>query len=422
LAPGMRAINKVKSYLPGLFADAKPMFGQGVADEAAEHGLHIMADIENATAQAFSQANREAGKNVTYGGLTTRNHVRLPDELRGKGAYKGRPVNNKARGVAVNFSSMGRPQAQQTRRTTKNQFGLTSKATSNFEDKHIEAQELGENLMNRTVRIGDIMKRNGIRQGQADAGARLQEALRKELGSKFIVKPTKGYATAGSSLPTEKMDPVDFMDTLRARNGLAVQNYDKTFKGPVNFIAQKRHELQKNNRLYTAIDNLVSKMTKSEYSTGGGGAKEWRVHTSGGKVVPYASSGRGSMLSQALPYYSPNMRKAEAAAQKMLDKMPAKFRNSSFGFDIAKTKDGKFVLIETNPSSFGGSSSYMQPGPVSGATEVPWRQDALESAIMGRLPAYIKAQRALEAAGLLGGTGAVAGGGMMLNNRLRGQG
>ncbi len=390
VAPGTRFLNKAKGYLPGLFADAKPMFGQGVADEAAEHGLHLLGDIENTAAQSFSKANRAAGKNVTYGGMTQANNYRLPDELRGKGAYKGRPTNSKARGVAVNFSSMGAPQARQTRRTTRNQFGLPNKNTTNFEDKHIEAQALS-NIMARTVRIGDLMKRHGIKASQQDAGARLQAAIQKELGSKFIVKPTRGYATAGSSLPTEKMDPVEFMDTLRARNGLGVQNYDQVFKGPTNFIAQKRHDLQKNNRVLTAIDDLVSKITNHEYSTGGGGVKEWRVHTSGGKVVPYASTGRGSMLSQAVPYYTPNMRKAEQAAQKMLDQMPEKFRNSSFGFDIAKTKDGKFVLIESNPSSFGGSSGYMQPGRVSGESAAPWRQDALEAAVMGRLPAYIEA-------------------------------
>ena len=414
---GVRAMNKIKGLLPGIFAEAKPVFGQGVADEAAEHGLHLLGDIDNVAATALNRANRQAGKKVYYGGQTTRNSYRLPGELTRKSVPKGKG----ARGVAVNFSSMSSPTAAKVRKATKKNVGLPTKATSNFEDKYYEAQQL-KDVMAPTVRVGDLMKRYGIKSTQRDAGAKLQEAIRKELGDKFIVKPTRGYATAGSSLPTEKMDPVDFMNTLRGREGLGVGNYQETFTGPANFIAQKRYELQKNNRVLTAIDNLISKLTKREWSTGGGGVKEWRVHTSGGKVIPYATTGRGSMLSQGIPYYSPNARKAEAAAQKILDKMPDKFKNSSFGFDVAKTKDGKFVLIESNPSSFGGSSGYMQPGAPSMFSAAPYRQDALEAAVMGRLPAYIKAQRALEAAGLIGGAGTAGGGALMLNNRLRGQG
>tara|TARA_B100000745_G_scaffold300554_1_gene255230 strand:+ start:17096 stop:20380 length:3285 start_codon:yes stop_codon:yes gene_type:complete len=415
-AQGIRRLGKkLLEKFPGLLGkNVKPLFGKDIAERARKHGLSILAghedDFNRPIIEGLNRANREAGRKVYYG-----NQVTMPKEM----------TKGPSEGVLVNFAGLGADEAKQLASTGSKAYGLPTRHLTALDDKLEEANIL-KKVIAKTVGVGDIMKKYNITTKTPDAGKRLQDAFRKELGDKFILKPRDGYATPGGSLPTHKTEPNLLMKMLQGKAGdKNVANYEKTWNKPDQFVAQVRHDLAKNSPIERFVDNFMNQYEGAErplgrslynavtgkspvhhFSVGSGGHKrEWRVHTTGGKVVPYATSGRGSMLGM-LPWWTKNKSLAEQAAQKMLDKFPANIRKSSFGLDVAKTKDGRFVLIESNPSNFEGASGLMSPGPAS----ITSRGDAIESAVMGRLPAHIKAQRQLKATGAAGGA---AGAGMV---------
>lgn len=128
------------------------------------------------------------------------------------------------------------------------------------------------------------------------------------------------------------------------------------------------------------------------------GKAEYRVHSLNGKVIPYASTSRGSgvqaILDTVTPFRTRKIREAEAYAQKILDDLPKTQRNKAYGFDIGFNTKNKPVFIEANPADTGGFSGFSL-GPI--------YQDALNAAIKGELPNYVKLRR-LAAAGGAGGT------------------
>ena len=140
--------------------------------------------------------------------------------------------------------------------------------------------------------------------------------------------------------------------------------------------------------------DLVGKVEAPKgFSVATKGTKEYRVHALDGKVIPYATVGRGSVLSMLNPLYTPTHRAAEAEVQRALRRLPLKYRKGSYGFDVAKLRDGSMRIIESNPAGSSGASGFLTDGRVI---------DATLAAAKGRLPALEWARR-----GTLAGVGTV---------------
>ena len=379
-----------------------PLFGRAIAQRAAKHGLTTLVNTERTITDPWNVINRARGHIERY---ATSNW--LPRE-----------AGKHSKGVLLNLAGY-EPGSLVAKRMGKGVKVIGTNVKNVFKDKMDEALRL-RGIIPDSVDIGRIMREERIRAGSADAGTRLYAALRRRLGSRFILKPKGGYATPGGSLPTEKMDPQQAMRILRGRAGDAnVINYATTFKGPHTYMAQKRLDLQKNSLLERMIDAYYGHRvggdtrlgaawnalrtggaTVPNMSVGGSGVREWRVHTLNGKVIPYATTGRGSTLGM-LPFWNRNRAQAEAAVNRALRKMPKSLSRHGYGFDVAKTRDGRFVILESNPAEITGAS---------GLLDAPHLADAVSSAVLGKMPAYIRLQRQLQAGGAVLGTGGAAAG------------
>lgn len=272
-----------------------------------------------------------------------------------------------------------------------------------------EAKEFPE-LIGRTEPLEAIAAKHGLK---PDDHAGLFAALGREFDGKFIVKPDGGYATAASSLVHDKKSPEALRKLMQG--GLA-NNQGENF---TKMVAQRRIDLQPINRLERAannigeigmqrkfgqLKNLFSKdqdarthsrkllgsmfggesPLKATRSTTGGTSKEFRVHVVDGKVVPYSTVSRGTVLGM-LPLRTPNMGAAERALQEKLNGVdPAKLKGT-WGFDVAKGRgaDKGFHVIETNPTTIGGS----------GYLNLPHIRDSIAGALQGRVPRYVLAQK-----------------------------
>lgn len=277
-------------------------------------------------------------------------------------------------------------------------------------DKAHEAQFFS-GLLPETISLDKVLEKHRVQPGDSRGSF---DALRREFGGEFVAKPKGGYATAASALATDQHGPERLQDMLT--NGIA-NNQGKIFKGaPSKFVAQPRLDLQPLSQSDKALNNLTemaqqrrwggidAALGKSDLpfqakgSLSGGKSNEFRVHVIDGKVIPYATSARGSVTG-VLPWYTRQAKAAEnALAQKLQGVDPAKLKGT-FAFDVAPGQKGNWHVIESNPTDGGGS----------GLMGLPHMQDAVAAALQGRLPNYVKTQRGIQGAGLAAlGAGAVA--------------
>lgn len=401
---------KIRAWASGL-TKQKPVFGQELADRANKHGVAIGV---NAGGGATTRINKVLSKL----GINTRtfdtnwnypdSNSPLPKILTGN-RFKGvvlDPVAGGARRFKLN------PQAKVVGRSPRGAV---------FKSKLDEARQL-PGILPDTVSLRKLINEHGIDMDSPHAARRLQGALRKQFGDKYILKPNIASATAGSSLPTEATSGKDLLKTLR--EGVRSTGYNQaTFgRGVGGWIAQPRIDLQRASYMDRVINGLATmgkypktrsmanlkNSMKGKYVPGadsltGNNMHEYRVHVLDGKVVPYATMFRGGARG-FLPWQTKGIRQAEAHATEAMKKLPSKYKGSSFGLDVAKDKGGKFHIIETNPSDYTGTSGLLQ---------TPQMLDAMESAVRGKLPRHVMAQRGIEG---VGGAGAVGAGGLAVAN------
>lgn len=114
-------------------------------------------------------------------------------------------------------------------------------------------------------------------------------------------------------------------------------------------------------------------------------ATEGRVHatTRGGKAkaIPYATlTGRNQYLPAVIP--SADTVAMERAVEEAIDQLPESERTGQmYAPDVMKGKDGKWHVIELNPSAEGGGSHWMGGN--------PFVIDAIVSHVVGREPAHV---------------------------------
>lgn len=254
----------------------------------------------------------------------------------------------------------------------------SARASKLWENKELEAQYL-KGILPDTTSIASLVKEFGINTRSRNAGQQIMDAARQKYGNKFLLKPITSYQSDSSLFPTYKTDPQELLATLRG--GIENNTGDVIGRGLKNWVVQKKFDLKE--------PSLLDKLLRRLDGGHGSGAREYRVHTIGNKVIPYATLFRGSGRS-ALPYHTNEMKMVEKEMQKLLDKNLSKsHKNIPFGFDVLIGKNGKIIPIESNPATFEGSSGF---------ASMPHVMDAIVSHLGGKTPLYILRQQALERA------------------------
>lgn len=209
-------------------------------------------------------------------------------------------------------------------------------------------------------------------------------ALERAFGPNWIVKAREGLASADTNL-TDHAVGKELLDRLRA----AVREQG----GLSRVIAQHRSDAQEVGPIRKLMDDMA------EDAGIGMKKKEYRVHVVNGKVVPYATYGRGNVadyLNTVLnPFRTREVRNVEEAVQKAVNRMPnaGDRTRASYGFDVGVDKAGKPFIVETNPSEGSIASSWFSS---------PFVADSVVSATRGKLPAWVKARNSFYGAGALG--------------------
>ena len=253
----------------------------------------------------------------------------------------------------------------------------SARASKLWENKELEAQYL-KGILPDTTSVSSLIKEFGINTRSRNAGQQIMDAARQKYGDKFLLKPITSYQSDSSLFPTYKTDPQELLQTLRG--GIENNTGDVIGRGLKNWVVQKKFDL-KNPGLLDKVLNRIGGF--------GSGAREYRVHAIGNKVIPYATAYRGSTR-VALPYHTSEMAMVEKELQRLLDKnLSRQHKNIPFGFDVLIGKDGKIIPIEANPATLVGSS---------GLASMPHTIDAIASHLAGKTPLYILRQQALERA------------------------
>jgi hypothetical protein len=130
--------------------------------------------------------------------------------------------------------------------------------------------------------------------------------------------------------------------------------------------------------------------------TGPVDGKEARVHvmTEGGKVrvVPYATWIKGEWVPAMVE--TERIKGFEAAARKAIEAVPEADRQGAlFGPDVMELRDGSFAVVELNPTEYNPETG--EQGLSGPAQDNPLVQDAIISALRGRLPAHARIARML---------------------------
>lgn len=393
---------KLKQLLTQVGATQNPLFGEGVAQKAREatNIVHVDLPFAGKTMDLLRKIFRDKSVNAMM--------------------YDAKQQPTK--GVMVDFAGALSPEVGNMLNKVK--VPIVGKQLDTFahldaigNSKKYEAAAFPE-LIGKTVSLADLAK---SRKFKSSDHSKLWEALHKEFDGKFVVKPDSGVATAGSALVTDKKTQQHLTDLMR--KGLRNAHGAKFSGAAKNLVAQRRFEIAANNRLERAANNITELLTqrgevnkmrvadtlkaalggelpfKAKGSMSGGTGKEFRVHVIDGKVVPYATTGRGSVLGN-LPIRTPNMRRAEKALQEKLVGIDPSRLSGTWAFDVAKSKGGDFNVIETNPSIHGGSGMV---------SNLPHIQDALAAALQGRIPRYMRIQQGALAGSGIAGASALSG-------------
>lgn len=244
-----------------------------------------------------------------------------------------------------------------------------------WENKLHEANLL-KGILPDTYSVPQLVKEFGINMRAENAGVLLQDAARKKFGDKFLFKPITSHQTDPSTFPTHTWSAENLLSTLR--QGVAGNTGELFGKGPKNWVVQQKFDLK--------APNLLDK-TINFFSGAGTGAREYRVHTIGDKVIPYASTYRGGGR-MVVPWATKEQLYAEQHLQSLLSKnLNKRHKDTPFAFDVVIGKNGVPIPIEANPATLSGAS---------GLVATPHITDAILSHLGNKTPLYILRQRAIE--------------------------
>lgn len=378
MSVGSRPYGRLRNYLPD-FLSKNPTVQKLLP------GLGLVNPLEKELSRYYGKniklLNSDSAHNLRYlkkiiGGKNTF-LFQGGDPLSGTSAKATRDIQKFLSSIPKN-RRMGTPVASRA-------------GTRVWEDKAQEAAFM-KGILPDTIDVPSLAKAYGINLKSPDAGQQLMAAARKKFGRRFLFKPRTSYQSDSSYLPTYKSSPDELMESLRG--GIPNKLGDILGKGPNNWVAQKFMQTKPQARLERMIEQTIDNLYGGSASSG---AREYRVHAIGNRVIPGASVFRGSRRA-AVPWRTAEAESVENQLQKLLSKrrLSAQHKDVPFGFDVLVSPTGKIIPIEANPATLGGASGYLS---------LPHQVDAVAGYLTGRVPMYLKrqfgAERALNSAGFM---------------------
>lgn len=235
--------------------------------------------------------------------------------------------------------------------------------------------------MGRTFSVEDFLKQHGLRLRKGknlDADLQqLQKALKKEYGENYLIKtrgeggldpnaassgvfPTASTDLSASHAAWQKMRP-EFVGALGAKGALP-SDVVKQFRQRPGFEGRVVEEMLNRNAIFQEklpLKQFSPRVMKKMEARGLAPSEEYRVHVVGGRAVPSLAMPRFfSSPWDTLPRLVRARRAAKWTQKNVLDKLPAKQRNMSYGMDVAPLKGGGYGVIEMNPGGGSGLLDY----------------------------------------------------------------
>jgi hypothetical protein len=256
------------------------------------------------------------------------------------------------------------------------------------EQKFIKRYNQGTSI--KTLTLHDVMKKHKLKHLRSDSPKadfdKLQEALRKETGGKYILKFRSGAEATGGSLPTETDDLHKIHNLFKKRMGNKVEKLILPGKNPSSIVENEfnwdteRGAPATKGRVVSEIFDPVYGKAKHRgghnvivqpripfesygpedaawlKDVGFPTKREYRIHVFGGKAPS----------SMAMPRYIHNAQEflqAKAGAKwlqkNFLDKMPAHNHRTPYAIDLSPVEGGGFKIVELNT---GTESGMLEPG------------------------------------------------------------
>lgn len=303
----------------------------------------------------------------------------------------------------------------------------TNEARSIADSKFQEAQlfnRYAPGSLPETMSLGDVPLGRALTPAQKIVAMR--DRLAKQYDGKFIIKRDNDSQSANAVLSdsTPMLDIYDKYSRIKRKqplndSGLTIEklehalktkdqstyqsmlndagDYQKyrvikdMLKAPANAVGQRRAEIKP----LGTFDNAARKMRGSGTNT-----EELRIHTMGDQVLPASSSRNGpiSAFSQMMGYKPQYLSDAENFVQSTIKKLPKRQTNNRmFAMDVARTQDGGFKIIESNPN---GHSGYLHQTTPAGSIGQAINSHRLVSSLQGRGTVALSGARALGAGGL----------------------
>jgi hypothetical protein len=265
--------------------------------------------------------------------------------------------------------------------------------------------------MGESVSVADILKELGYRGGSRKLTdkqmekflPKLQEELRARFPKGFLLKDTQS-SQSGGVFP-KHTDDLTALNKLYKERDLG-NMFDQRMKGIDNAAAMGPvyRDMQQEpgwaGRVLSIMQRspehvLAQEMLPIERKTGLRGSladllenprsQEVRVHVERGQAIPELAMSRYDPLMHV--FERDKLHGAAEFAQSIVDKLPAKYRNSNFGMDIAPMQGGGYRMIESNPSARSGVIRQHPIGSELLARQLTGRWSAPVSALGGGVAA-----------------------------------
>lgn len=273
----------------------------------------------------------------------------------------------------------------------------------------LEDRLLEYNLLNkyapgsqaRSLVIGDVLKRHGIslrEQHMSQDLRRLQTALEKEFPTGYLAK-TKGdglidvNVNSAGFFPESGQDWVKQWKLWKKLRKPYMKDLEKAYaeKQDLGDIAYRYRDRPgyRGRVLEEMLHNNVMLQEKLPL------AGEHRVQVIGGRVIPYLTHPRypSDTAFGTVKDFLKGRGSAKWFQNDVLNKLPAKYRNLSYGADIAPLKGGGYKVIELNT---GGASGYL---------DYDYMPNLLHKAVTGRFTRPVAGTLAAGAGTLGAGAG-----------------
>lgn len=335
--------------------------------------------IQEASKGRFTRVLGKADPGTWHGRLFDRLYHAGSGDIRYSGGSKGKMEN--IPGVVRHFGPSGAKQFSGDVNVglNKNMPDLTEGGRDKwkefkFFDKHAPGTMPASENMKDVLRELGYSKAPTTTEGRKRMLGDVQAHLSDRYGKGFVLKDTDGVQSSGLFPSHED----NFVNLRRRYNDLGLREREKELrraaKGDTSQLNNALAELRaapdgayagrvlekmvrdpSNVMVQEYLDQAGSKGLRARVNKALGFAseREYRVHVENGQVVPGLVTPRYTDPLSKI-FNRGEIKEVSHQAQNLVDSLPEKYRTGTFGMDWIPTRDGKFKMVESNPSGRSG--------------------------------------------------------------------